>query len=196
MRTLLAIIALTLSGSLAYADEIALGKLGYGGSGCPGGSASVTLSGDRMELRLLFEKYQAAAGGATGKIFDRKSCSLAIPIHVSQGNSVSILAVDYRGFNRLPRGARSQFKVEYFFAGGRGPIFMKTFSGPLDSAYLFSNEVVAGALGWSACGADVILRSNSSIEIITKTSAKALATAHAEHVQAAAVYHLHWRSCG
>jgi Domain of unknown function (DUF4360) len=188
MRTPLVLIALTISGCLFYTHDIALAKPGYGGSGCPGGSASVTLSGDQTALRLAFTKYQVAAGGATGKLFERKSCNLAIPIVVPQGRSVSILAVDYRGSTRLSRGASSQFSVEYFFAGGRGPTFGKTFAGPLDKAYLVST----GAGGWSSCGGAVTLRSNSSIKISTTSGA---VSPRAEHVQTAATYHLQWRSC-
>jgi hypothetical protein len=188
MRTPLALIALTISGCLASTGDIALAEPGYGGSGCPVGSASVTLSRDQTAFRVAFTKYQVAAGGATSKLFERKSCNLAIPIVVPHGRSVSILAVAYRGLTRLPRGASSQFSVEYFFAGGRGPTFGRIFAGPLDKAYLVST----GAGGWSSCGGAVTLRSNSSIKISTTSGA---VSPRAEHVQTAAAYHLQWRSC-
>ena len=89
------------------------------------------LSPDQKALSLLFDSYQVAVGGTTGVSFDRKSCNVAIPVHVPQGISVSVLAVDYRGFNHLPNQGTSQFNVEYFFAGSRGPVFRKSFYGPL-----------------------------------------------------------------
>lgn len=195
MKTMLAFAALALTGSLAHADDIALGVPGYGGSGCPAGSVSVTLSPDQTALSLLFDTYQVDAGGGSGKTFDRKSCNVAIPVHVPQGRSVSVLAVDYRGFNHLGRSASSEFNVEYFFAGGRGPAFRKTFNGPLDSDYLISNQIVADALVWSACGADVNLRTNSSMRVNTRGKAEAFATVDSEDVQAAIVYHFQWRAC-
>jgi len=196
MRMLLASIALIATVSLAHAqDDIALGDPAYGGSGCPGGSVATTLSPDQKALSILFDSYIVEAGGGTGKSFDRKSCNVAIPVHIPQGRSVSILAVDYRGFNALPQGANSQFNVEYFFAGSRGPTFRKTFRGPIDADYTISNELVADALVWSACGADVNLRTNSSIRVTTRNNREAMATVDTEDVQAAIIYQLQWRSC-
>src|SRR5689334_8347785 len=120
MKKILAIAALLIGGaftSVAHADDIALGTPGYGGTGCPDGSASVTLSPDAKSLSILFDSFVVDAGGATNKAFDRKVCNVAIPVHVPQGLSVSILAIDYRGHNEIPVGAKSTFGVEYFFAG-------------------------------------------------------------------------------
>lgn len=179
----------------ASADDIALGIPGYGGSGCPGGSVSATLSPDSKSLSLLFDQYEVSVGGMTGRSFDRKSCNVAIPVYVPHGYSVAVLAVDYRGYNHLPRGAQSQFNVEYFFAGGRGPAFRRSFYGQLDSDYTITNELVAESLVWSACGADVNLRTNSSMRIATSRNAEASASVDSEDINAAIVYHLKWRTC-
>lgn len=199
MKKILAIAALALIGSfasLAHAQEdIALGEPGYGGTGCPGGSVSATLSPDAKSLSLLFDAYIVEAGGDTGKTFDRKSCNVAIPVHVPQGLAVSILAIDYRGYNNVPAGARSQFNVEYFFAGTRGPTFRQTFNGPKDEDYLIRNELTARSLVWSACGADVNLRTNSSIRVSTTGNKQALATVDSEDVSAAIIYQLQWKRC-
>lgn len=195
IKTLLALAALVLTSSMAMADDISLGVPGYGGNGCPAGSVSATLSPDQKSLSLLFDQYQVAVGGVSGQSFDRKSCNIAIPVHVPQGLSVSILAVDYRGYNHLPPQAMSQFNVEYFFAGSRGPSFRRSFYGPLDTDYLISNKIVANALVWSGCGADVNLRTNSSMRISTSNNAEALATVDTEDVNAAIIYQLQWRAC-
>ena len=198
MKTMIALATLALSGSFAtfaYADDISLGVPGYGGSGCPDASVSATLSPDAKSLSLLFDAYQVEAGGVTGKTFDRKSCNVAIPVHVPQGLSISVLAIDYRGYNNLPAGANSQFNVEYFFAGSRGPSFQKTFTGVKDDNYLIQNQLAAQAIVWSACGVDVNLRTNSSIRVTTKNNKQALATVDSEDVAAAIVYQLQWKKC-
>lgn len=181
--------------SFAVADDISLGKPGYGGNGCPGGSAAVILSADAKSLSLLFDLYSAEAGGGTQKTFDRKSCNLAIPVHVPQGLSISVLAIDYRGYNNLPAGATSQFNVEYFFAGSTGPKFTKSFTGPKDADYLIRNQLTGRSIVWSACGADVNLRTNSSIKVTTKNGKQAVATVDSEDVKAAIVYRLQWKKC-
>lgn len=198
MKKILAIAALLIGSSFAgtaFADDIALGEPGYGGTGCPDGSASVTLSPDAKSLSILFDEYYVEAGGSTNKSLDRKSCNIAIPVHVPQGLSVSILTIDYRGYNSLPSGARSVFNVEYFFAGARGPTFSKTFNGKLDKDYLITNKLKASALVWSKCGADVNLRTNSSIRVQTKQNKEALATVDSQDVSAAIVYALQWKKC-
>lgn len=198
MKSLLALSVLALGCSLAtaaHADDISLGIPGYGGTGCPGGSVSATLSPDAKSLSLLFDSYAVEAGGSTGKSFDRKSCNVAIPVHVPQGLSISILAIDYRGYNNIPSGANSQFSVEYFFAGSRGPTFSRRFNGPIDADYLIQNRLTASAIVWSACGADVNLRTNSSIRVTTRANRQALATVDSEDVSAAIIYQLQWRQC-
>ncbi len=179
----------------AMAGDIALGVPGYGGTGCPGGSVSTTLSPDGKSLSLIFDEYQVSAGGDTGRSFDRKSCNVAIPVHVPNGYSISVLSVDYRGFNYLPAGANSQFNVEYFFAGSRGPAFRRSFWGALESDYFINNKLVAESLVWSPCGADVNLRTNSSMRVSTTRNREAFATVDSEDVSAAIVYHLQIRRC-
>lgn len=179
----------------AFADDISLGEPGYGGTGCPAGTVSVTLSPDAKSLSLLFDQYQVAVGGDSGKSFDRKSCNIAIPVRVPQGLSVSILKIDFRGFNHLPQSASSQFNVEYFFAGTRGPTFQRRFRGPLDEDYLINNELTVQAIVWSGCGADVNLRTNSSMRVQTVGNREAMASIDSEDVSAGIIYQLQWRSC-
>jgi hypothetical protein len=179
----------------AHADSIRLGEPGYGGTGCPQGTASVILSADQKSLSLLFDAYYVEAGGSTNKSFARKTCNLAIPLHVPQGISVSVLAIDYRGYNNLPSGAKSTFQAEYFFAGGTGPVFKKDFNGPLDKNYTFSNKLPVSATVWSKCGEDVNLRTNSSIRVNTKQNKEALATVDTQDIKAAIVYKLSWKKC-
>jgi len=193
-KSILLFAAITLSAPV-FADDISLGEPGYGGTGCPAGTVSVTLSPDAKSLSLLFDQYQVAVGGETGKSFDRKSCNIAIPVHVPQGMSVSILKIDFRGFNYLPRYATSQFNVEYFFAGTRGPTFQRKFRGPLDEDYLINNELSVQSIVWSGCGADVNLRTNSSMRVQTVSNKEAMASIDSEDVNAGIIYQLQWRRC-
>ncbi|MEQ1770406.1 MAG: DUF4360 domain-containing protein, partial [Devosia sp.] len=100
MKKILAIAAILFAGSFAsavQADDIALGEPAYGGTGCPAGTASVALSDDQKSLSIIFDEYFVEAGGETNKSFDRKSCNVAIPVHVPPGLAISVLASEYRG---------------------------------------------------------------------------------------------------
>jgi hypothetical protein len=196
MKKFLLSLAVVLVALPSFADDIRLGNPSYGGTGCPGGSASAALSPDQKSLSILFDSYVVEAGGNTGRQTDRKTCNVAVPVHVPQGLSLSIIQVDYRGFNSLPYGAYSQFNVEYFFAGTRGPSYSRTFNGPLTSNYLLTNTLAASAIVWSPCGADVILRSNSNMLVRTNgQNQQAMATVDSIDIRAGLVYSLQWRRC-
>lgn len=173
---------------------IQLGVPGYGGTGCPAGSASVSLSPDQSALSVLFDQYVVEAGN--GRSMDRKSCNIAIPVHIPQGYSISVFQVDYRGFNSLPSGARSMFNVEYFFAGSRGVRQTKSFFGPAANLYELTDNLTAEAVVWSACGADTNLRVNTSMMVQSNRSGQqAMATVDSADVTAGLVYHVSWRRC-
>lgn len=188
------IMLLTLLSVTAYADDIALGEPEFGGTGCPEGTVSTVLSGDNKILSIIFDAYVAEAGKT--KSIARKACDIGVPVHVPQGLSFSVLKVDYRGYNFLPKGATSRMSVEYFFGGSVGPKTSRNFSGPLDDDYLVTHKLGLNALVWSPCGKDTVLRIKSSIQ--NKTNLKkedALTTVDSADVKAGMEYHIQWRKC-
>ena len=198
MKKLLALVAMSASllTPSALADDIQLGEPGYGGNGCPAGTASVTLSPDKKSLSIIFDEFMVEAGGYTRKRLARKNCNLAIPVHVPQGMSISLIDVDYRGYLSIPRRAQARFSAEYFFAGQRGPKYVKTFRGEMDDEYLISNKLGVQAMVWSKCGADVNLRVNTSMMARTnRQKEEVLATVDSADFSAGIVYHLKWKKC-
>ena len=193
-RTLIGITSFVTIAS-AFADEIKMGTPVYGGNGCPNGTAQISLSNDN-ELSLLFDSFTAEAGGSSGKTIDRKACNLAVPIHVPQGLSVSLLDVTYRGFNSIPRGGRSQFNSELFFAGSQGPRFSKTFLGLKQGDFEIKTAVAPNAMIWSPCGQDVIFRSNTSLLATTNRRAEsALSSIESARYHSGVTYQLQFRTC-
>ena len=179
--------------STSAADDIRLGQPGFGGNGCPQGTASATLSPDQKSLSILFDEYLVEAAP---KKIARKNCNVAIPVHVPQGLSLSIIEVDYRGYNYLPKRAKSTFSAEYFFAGIKGPTFKRTWKGPVDADYKIDNDLGIKARVWSACGADVNLRVNSSMRVHNKNRhEEAMSTVDSADFKAGLVYHLAWKKC-
>jgi hypothetical protein len=179
---------------LGFADDIRLGTPGYGGTGCPSGSASVTLSPDQKSLSIIFDSFMVESD--RHRRIDRKNCNIAIPVHVPQGYSISIIDTDYRGFVSLPRGATARFSAEYFFAGIVGPKIDRTFSGRQDTDYIVRAPIGVEALVWSGCGADVNLRVNTSMMARTNSAGETtLATVDSADFNAGIVYHLQWKRC-
>jgi hypothetical protein len=195
LLSLAAVAGISTAASSANAQAgIQLGNPGYGGTGCPANTASVSLSPDQSALSILFDQYVVEAGN--GRTIDRKSCNIAIPVHVPQGYSISVFQVDYRGFNSLPIGARSTFNVEYFFAGSRGLRQSKTFYGAQNGLYSLTDNLTAESVVWSPCGADTNLRVNTSMLVQTnRRQEQAMSTVDSADVTAGLVYHVSWRRC-
>lgn len=203
MRSLVlkAVSALCLASTLnvAHADftpnDIQLGQPAYGGNGCPAGSASAVLSPDNKSLSILFDQFIVEAGGANGTM-NRKSCNIAIPVHVPQGYSLSIIAVDYRGYVSLPDQARARMTAEYFLAGSIGPRFDKMFVGRTDTDYTFSNDIGVQAQVWSPCGADTTLRVNAAMLVQTnRYRDAAMATVDSADFKSGLIYKFQWKTC-
>jgi hypothetical protein len=190
----------TIASTMVRADDIALGEPAYGGTGCPQGTVGTTLSPDNKVLSVIFDAFMAQAGRGAGVSIDRKTCNLAVPVHVPQGLSVSVLKVDYRGYTYVPAGAMARFNVEYFLksisGSNTGPKGSRTFMGPVDREYLISNEIGLVGTVWSPCGTDVNLRINTSM--LARTNSKnqdVLATVDSADIAAGMRYHLQWRTC-
>lgn len=181
--------------ALANLNDIQLGTPAYGGNGCPGGSASVTLSEDAKSMSIIFDQFIVEAGKANRSL-ERKSCNIAIPVHVPQGFSVSIIDVDYRGYVSLPSGASARLTAEYFLAGSVGPRYDKMFLGKTDTDYNFSNEVGVQAVVWSPCGADTIIRVNAAMLVKTnRFNDEATATVDTADFKAGLLYKFQWKRC-
>jgi hypothetical protein len=127
---------------------------------------------------------------------DRKTCNIAVPVHVPQGKSVTLFTIDYRGFNSIPHGAYATFTAEYFFAGMMGPRFEKRFDGQQENSYTIRSELPVEAIIWSPCGQDVILRANTSIFARTNSTFEEVYTAiDTVDINAGLVYYLRWINC-
>jgi hypothetical protein len=167
------------------APKVEIVGAGYGGSGCPGGSANVTVSPDGQELTILFDKFIALGNNSRES---RKSCNLTIPIKVPQGFQISLYDADYRGY--VAPFTTGQLRSEYFFAGQRGPVFSREFSGETNYNVRDSLETVADV--WSRCGDSLNMRVNAGM------SARGQGTATVDSFDLAhrgLVYHIKYRTC-
>jgi hypothetical protein len=188
-KILKAVSALSLLATLNMAhaafspNDIQLGQPAYGGNGCPAGSASAVLSPDNKSLSILFDSFIVEAGGANATV-SRKSCNVAIPVHVPQGYSLSIISVDYRGYVSLPAQAQARMTAEYFLAGSVGPRFDKQFLGKTDTDYTFTNDIGVQA----QVNAAMLVQTNRYRDA-------ALATVDSADFKAGLLYKLQWKTC-
>merc|ERR1740121_3619345 len=97
------------------------------GSGCPEESVNIVSSTDEKTVTILFSNYYAETSDS--KTFDRKSCNIAVPFNIDPNKQVALYKIDYRGYTWLPSNnnngtAVTNFGVEYFFAGTKGPVVL------------------------------------------------------------------------
>ncbi|PID45296.1 MAG: hypothetical protein CSB47_09410 [Proteobacteria bacterium] len=197
IKTILAtsalLIAASQSANAGSVSEVEIKDVGYAGNGCPSGSASVVLAPDKKSVSVLFDEYIAEAGGRGQRTFDRKKCDIAFGLKIPSGISVSFVDADYRGFNDLPRGARASFKRDYFFAGSRGPSLTKSWRGARSGDFHIKDKLSVFADVWSACGADVILRSKTAATVRSRRGSEALMMVDSADLTTKTVYRYNFR---
>jgi hypothetical protein len=155
---------LALSTAAAVAEDplpkVTFGEPGYGGSGCPDGTAKVIRGFSNQAAIYILEGYKV---GDNGRAVDRQTCGVAIPVDVPDGVSVAMRMVAIRGTATLPEGLDATVSVEAFTASTQGEINEVKLNGAMDSGYLRFVTIPDDKLQWSDCGADTNLRVNTSL---------------------------------
>ncbi len=174
----------------------------YGGTGCPQGSASATLSPDGKELSVLFDSYVAEAGNGAPMARDSKGCQINIPFIVPAGYAVQVVKMDYRGFTSLPLGARSTFGAGFRFlevngraTGAPRTLRASVMQGPRSGDFTLSS--VMHGRPFSPCGQNFILAAESTLNVQSnRAGEQSLSTVDSvDAVQTPVVYSLRWKRC-
>lgn len=196
MKALLAVAILALG--LSAQAQIRLGVPAYGGTGCPAGTASVSLTDDQSILSVLFDAFVAQAP-LNGASFDRKSCNLRIPVSVGPGYQVALIAFDYRGFAAIPHGGRGSFEARYAYVGQRRPaIFRKNFAAGRADNYSLKNELISTSIDWTPCstGRDLMMTVDANILAVTNSAQQATnVSIDSVDVSAGMLYAIQLRRC-
>lgn len=197
MKSLISIAILTLG--LAAEAQIRLGVPAYGGTGCPAGSASVSITDDQQILSVLFDSFVAEAPTMNNAQFDRKSCNLRLPVSVGPGYQVALIAFDYRGFAAIPSGGRGSFEARYAYVGQKRPaIFRKNFAQGYADNYSLKNELISTSIDWSPCstGRDLMMTVDANIMAVTNSRREATnVSIDSVDVSAGLLYAIQLRRC-
>ena len=164
---------LALSASSAGARDpipaISMGEIGYGGSGCPDGTATIVTNDARTSATLSLSDYSV---GDANRSLDRKTCALAIPAEVPAGVAVAIRGISIIGTTDLPDGIEATLGFEAFVAGDTGETSDLTLTGPRTGHWYRTIVVPWDKLVWTGCGVDSNLRVNTSLRTRGKENAK------------------------
>jgi hypothetical protein len=141
------------SGPTPNLGDVTIESVNYAGTGCPAGTASVSLSDDKSNVVLAFDSYVASIGPGIAVTESRKNCALNFNIKYPPGWSYTIYETDYLGFVGLDEGVTATQKSTYFFSSKAKNTFegQSFWTGPISEDYQFTDTFDAAAVVLSPC---------------------------------------------
>jgi len=172
-------------------------SIAYGGTGCPKGTVSQTISGDRTVFTLIFDNYIAELGPGVGITQNRKNCQLTINLKYPQGWQYAVLNTQFRGYSQLDRGVHGQHKSTFYFAGNAQQVSLtKDFYGPAARDYLSDEKI--GTVVWAPCRSTAALNVNSQVRMFNEggnPSAQGMMTNDSQDGKFKHIFGFSWRNC-
>jgi hypothetical protein len=164
------------------------------GSGCPAGTADVSMNGDNTAFTVTYSDYLAVAGDHASPIEFRKNCQLTLQVDVPSGYSYAIRKVDYSGFAYLTAGAEGLMQAAYYFQGSPGTSYSPhEFDGPYNDTWSVSDSY---PLVWSGCGDRPLLNINTELRVYAaENGSTSLMAMDSTRARSSSVYQLAWESC-
>ncbi|GAB2585008.1 hypothetical protein Aab01nite_53420 [Paractinoplanes abujensis] len=181
-------------------DDMVIDVVSANGSGCPWGSADVSVSPDSKAFTVTYSEFTAQVGVGAKPLDFRKNCQLGLNVHVPQGFTYAIASVDYRGFHRLARGSSATQTSFYYFQGERHTTKSRhTFNGPADGDWQRTDSLGIGSLAFLPCGEERNLNVNTELRVNagwsdTKKTTSML-TMDSTDGNLDTVYHVAWKKC-
>ncbi len=158
-------------GAAPPGGQVTLNVLSINGSGCPNGTARVTMLGDNTGFRVTYSAFLVQAGGSAAPTDFRRNCQVNLLVNVPQGFTYAIARADYRGRVRLAAGASALERTNYYFQGSPANNYVDhPFSGPLAGTWRATDVTDASALVYEPCGQAVNLNLNTELRVDDGTS--------------------------
>jgi hypothetical protein len=146
-------LAILFSGT-AYADEsdstppteaVPVDVVTVNGSGCPSGTAHVSMAPDNTSFEVSYDQFGALSGGNARPIDGRKNCQLNLRVDAPAGYTYAVADAEYDGWAHLADGANGLLRTNYYFQGSSATVSVNhRFTGPFDGY-------------WNRVNSDVVL---------------------------------------
>jgi hypothetical protein len=173
------VLALSLSGpalSPAYAsaaeesappaEKITLDVVTVNGSGCPAGTAAVSVLPDNTGFRITYRDFIAQAGGEARPTDFRKNCQVNLLVHIPQGFTFAVARADYVGRARLEAGATGLQRTNYYFQGSSANNYVDhSFDGPFRALWHTIDATPVNELVYAPCGEVRSLNINTELRV-------------------------------
>ncbi|GLX99783.1 hypothetical protein Acsp01_01630 [Actinoplanes sp. NBRC 101535] len=169
------------------------------GSGCPKGTAEVTVSPDNKAFTVTYSQFTAQVGPGAKPTDFRKNCQMALDVKVPSGFTYAIAGADYRGFARLEAGATGSETAFYYFQGEPHTTVSKyDFKGWMEESWQRSDRVAITSTSYLPCGEKRYLNVNTELRVNQNNSSKnavSFLTMDSSDGSLETVYHVTWLKC-
>jgi hypothetical protein len=153
-------------------DRIVIDLVTVNGSGCPAGTASVTMLPDNTGFRITYGNFVARAGGSVPATEFRKNCQVNLLVYIPQGFTFAVARADYQGRLRLAAGATALERSNYYYQGSSDNDYVDhTISGPVSGTWHTVDVTDDAELIYAPCGAVRSLNINTELRVDAGASA-------------------------
>ena len=155
----------------SYSQSLKIKKIKTGGTGCPNGTVTTSISNDQKAFTLIFDEFFVELAGRRPS--QRRACQIDLTMKVPAGWSYSIGRFDYRGYGYLEPGVQGTQTALYYFQGsGQSDVFTTRFGGnrEFDDIYTVSDTIGINAMVWSPCGVNRNLQIKTDLRLQRRNS--------------------------
>ncbi|KXJ96283.1 secreted protein [Microdochium bolleyi] len=164
------------------------------GSGCPEGTADVTVDATGSLFEATFSEYIVETGPGTVPSDWRKNCKLTINMEFDSGYQFSILETSMKGFAEIPKKAKGRCDNTFSFTGERGKVnYGLSLPGPYTGA--FDLETDTAVASWSPCGGSTAILNMNTQCNLTPTHLPALIAVDSVSGKLTVIFAVQWRYC-
>jgi hypothetical protein len=180
-------------------DEITAEVVTVNGSGCPAGTAKVSVNSDKTAFRIRYSDYVAGVGPSSGTTDFRKNCQINLLVHIPQGFTFAIAKAEYRGNAGLRSGASAQQRAFYYWAGSSDTGYTEqTFNGPYYGTWNNIDVTPVAELVYAPCGEYRNLNINTDLKVNAGTSSpnsNSWISMSSATGSVDTIYHIDWKKC-
>jgi uncharacterized protein YraI len=179
-------------------DRIVVDVKTVNGSGCPAGTAIVTVSPDNTGFHISYRSYRARVGGSSTIVDSRKNCQLSLEVHVPQGFTFAIAQAEYGGRASIADGVSGLERANYYFQGSPDNNYVDhLFDGPFSGPWHTSDQTAVGELVFAPCGVSRILNVNTELRLKADTTdpRSSFMSMSTTDGSIDTIYHFAWKTC-
>jgi hypothetical protein len=162
--------ATTVSSRPLEASDV--GAITLGGNGCSNADLRAPYSAATGLVSLRFQDYSPEAAAGTSRRLARKTCQIAIPLRVSEGERIVVRDLSLRGQADLQPETNATVSLEAFIAGETGERLENTITTKSAPARRYIGLRERDVIFAGTCGQSGTLRFNTSAMIANTESEK------------------------